>query len=198
MDKKLKEEIKNNAQFPYHRRSKQYQSIDEEGMPGIRDMNLRFSLMKLPDDMSGKSVLDIGCSLGRVCVKAHELGAARCVGLEYDKETHVVANKYMNELGYPVEILQFDVNDGLDALKELIGEEQFDYVFALSIINHVDSGSLWEIINYYTKDTLWFEHHARRSMDGTLKLLRRNTGFDNYEFLGYITDRGKRPNFKIT
>lgn len=199
MEQSLKNEIVREGQFPYKRRKHQYQSIEEEGMVGIRNMEHRYSILNLPTDFSNKTVLDLGCNLGMVCVVAKLRNARFCVGLDNNKNTIQVAIKYIKEKQYKnIELFTYDINQGLDKLISLIGPQKFDYVFALSILKHVNPISLFEIINFYTKDICWFEAHSKQNTTKIISILTKNLVFKKIETLGYTTDRGTRPNFKIT
>ena len=131
----LKEDIVKYGQFPYGRRKHQYQSIEDDDMIGIRNMAHRYEILKLPSFVD-KTVLDIGCSLGMVCVMASKMGAKRCVGIDNNEKTIEVARRYMCEKGYSkVELVFYDINRGIsEALVPSLGYPMYDYVFALSII----------------------------------------------------------------
>ena len=190
-------EIIKKGQFPYGRRKYQYQSIEEENMVGIRNMEHRYSVLDLPS-FEGKTVLDIGCSLGMVCVMASKSGAKKCVGIDNNIDTIEVAKKYVDMKGYRnINLLSYDIDKGVEGLMSLVGFESFDYVFALSILKHVKQKALFDIINFYTKEICWFEGHNRQETKKIKKLLEDNLNFKYIDFLGYTNDRGIRPNFKM-
>jgi len=60
-----------------------YQS--HEGMVGMSDSARKLERIALPNDLSGKSVLDIGCNEGLFCHWAKQRGAARVVGIDFDR-----------------------------------------------------------------------------------------------------------------
>jgi SAM-dependent methyltransferase len=174
----------------------------------------RYEIMRLDDhDFRNKSILDIGCSLGAVGAECINRGASKYIGLEYHAPAVEVASKFFKEkkISHIGEVLQFDVNDGLESCRELIGDYKYDYVFALSIIKHVDSGDLFNLINFYSDDVIFFEGHAdrryqwpeeqgwkKKGRDGwrsTLENLAPNK--QQITFLGDTTDFGERPVFLI-
>jgi SAM-dependent methyltransferase len=57
-----------------------YQSFDDE--KGDSSSAQKLACLKLPDDLSGKSVLDIGCNEGFFCREAIRRGAASVVGID--------------------------------------------------------------------------------------------------------------------
>ena len=198
MDESLKKEIIDNGQFPFHRRKCQYQSIEDESMPGIRDMLHRYEILSLPHSFQDKTVLDIGCNLGMICIMSKKKGARFCAGIDIQEEAITAANKYLDAKKYKdVQLMTYDINNGLEGVKPLLKENKFDYVFALSILKHVDQKALFDIINFYTKEICWFEGHNKQSKEKIQKILEDNIECKEIKFLGYTTDRGVRPNFII-
>ncbi len=189
-------------------KSRPYQSLDE--LKGDRDMERRYKVMQLPEDMTGKTVLDLGCNLGRVCLDSSRRGAARVVGVDFSPQMIDVAKKYAqfrhesyNEPTDKVEFYVVDLNKGLENLKQVIGDQKFDYVFCLSIWGVVDNEPLWDIVNHYTAETCWFEGHkigekyGDQTRDHIEKQLTAHLDGEQIEFLGYSKDDKKRANFKV-
>jgi len=198
MKDSFKQEIINEGQFPYKKRKYQYQSIEDEDMKGIRDMEHRYSIMRIPSSFKNKTVLDIGCNLGMVSMMASKKGAELCVGIDYKEETISVAKKYLNNKGLKnIKLITYDINNGVDNLISLIGPKKFDYVFALSIWKHVNKDNLYSIINYFCKEVCWFEGHNKQTEVFLKTELLKNLKFSKIDFLGYSIDRGKRPNFVL-
>jgi len=85
-----------------------------------------------PDDLRGKSVLDVGCSHGFFCFEAVKRGATRVVGLDVESET-VRKNRLL------AQALGMDVEFGvLDIEREQI-TERFDYVLCLNVLHHLSN-----------------------------------------------------------
>lgn len=61
-----------------------YQTHDLEH-PGMSDSTRKLTRLGLPNDLAGKSVLDIGCNEGFFCRIAKERGASRVVGIDFDR-----------------------------------------------------------------------------------------------------------------
>jgi SAM-dependent methyltransferase len=191
----MKKELIKNTHFGKAKKQP-YQTIGE--LHGSRDMEYRYEFMGLPESMEGKTVLDIGCNVGMICMEAKNRGASRVVGLDYDKKIITTAKKFFVENNCDVEFYNFNVNDGFDALQKLIGVDKFDYVFALAIWGTVKKPILWEMINYYCADTCWMEgHNKERGKEEEIRQeLEDNLIFSNLEFLGNTEDRGTRPTFR--
>lgn len=172
-----------------------YQQIDE--IKGTRKMAYRYEVMKLPESFEGKSVLDIGCNLGAVCIEAKRRGAGRVVGFDYKSNIVGTASEFAKSKKCDVSFFCHDINDGLQSLVDLMGYEKFDYVFALSMWKHIDKQKLCDIINYFCKESCWFEGHHKQ-LEGPLKKeLSKYLNFSKIEFLGICEDRGYRTNLII-
>ena len=196
----LKQKLKEKGQFPYGKRDRAYQSI--AGEPGIRDMNHRFKVMNFPKSFDGETVIDFGCSAGAICLEAKKRGAKRVVGLDYKSETIDVAKSLARELNLDIEFYTFNIDDGIHHLKQIIGEDKFDHVFALAIWAHCDENKLADMINHYTDKICWFEGHnaytygdTKSKMDTELEKL---LDLPYHEYLGETSDRSVRQNYKIS
>lgn len=83
-----------------------------------------------PEDLKGKSVLDLGCNNGFFCYEAARRGAARVVGLDVEPDM-IRKNRILADvLGLDVE---FNVID-LDRERLM---ESFDYVLCLNVLHHL-------------------------------------------------------------
>lgn len=85
----------------------------------------------LPEDVSGKSVLDVGCNAGFYAVELKRRGAARVVGVDSQRSLVRQAAFVRDALGLDIEYARASVYD-LDP-REL---GQFDVVLALGLIYH--------------------------------------------------------------
>lgn len=85
----------------------------------------------LPEDLSGKSVLDVGCNAGFYSVEAKRRGAARVLGVDAQRH-HVQQAKFVSRvLGLDIEFRRMSVYD-LDP--RVTGH--FDLTLALGLIYH--------------------------------------------------------------
>ena len=200
ISEELKQRLRDNGQFPYGKRDRAYQSID--GNPGIRDMQHRYEVIDFPKSFDGETVVDFGCSAGAICLEAKKRGAKRAIGLDYKDETVQVAKSLAKEMDLDVEFYTFNIDDGLDTLKSLIGEDKFDHVFALSIWAHCDENKLADMINFYTDKICWFEgHNATTYGDTKSKMdieLERLLDLPYHEYIGETNDRSVRQNYKLS
>jgi SAM-dependent methyltransferase len=93
------------------------------------DRSSTFELI-LPDDLTGKSVLDIGCSYGYFCLEAMRRGASRALGIDVDPDSIRMAKLIAECLNSSAEFRTLDID------VEDLGE-QFDYVLCLNVLHHV-------------------------------------------------------------
>lgn len=83
-----------------------------------------------PADLTGKSVLDVGCFYGFFLHDAIRRGAKRAVGIESDPERFRIASTLARLWDGKI-----DVHEGL--LEEVTLNEKFDLVLLLNVIHHV-------------------------------------------------------------
>lgn len=85
----------------------------------------------LPADMSGKSVLDIGCNAGFYSFEMKRRGASRVLGIDNDEAYLTQACFAADVLGHDVEFRKLDVWD--------IGSlgERFDLVIFMGVLYHL-------------------------------------------------------------
>jgi tRNA (mo5U34)-methyltransferase len=87
----------------------------------------------VPDDLRGKTVLDIGCNGGFYSFEMKRRGASRVLGVDHD-ETYLNQARFAREqLGLDVEFAQGDVYD----IDKLVLGEQFDYVIFMGVLYHL-------------------------------------------------------------
>lgn len=86
----------------------------------------------LPPDLSGLTVLDIGCNAGFYSFEMKRRGAARVLGLDHDPRYLAQACFARDQFGVDVEFRRLEVYE-LDDL----GAEQFDLVLFLGVFYHL-------------------------------------------------------------
>ena len=86
----------------------------------------------IPADLTGKSVLDIGCNAGFYCVEMKKRGAGRVLGIDADDRYLAQARLATEALGFPdVEFARLSVYD-VGALAE-----RFDVVIFMGVLYHL-------------------------------------------------------------
>lgn len=86
----------------------------------------------LPEDLSGLSVLDVGCNAGFYSVEAKRRGAARVLGIDAQRREVRQASFVARALGLPVEFRRMSV---YDLSPEAAGV--FDVTLALGLVYHL-------------------------------------------------------------
>ncbi|HVM38816.1 MAG TPA: TIGR04290 family methyltransferase [Sphingomicrobium sp.] len=97
--------------------------------PGVK---FRRFASHLPDDLSGKSVLDIGCNAGFYSIEMKRRGAARVLAIDSDERYLAQAQLASETLGFgDIEFGRLDVYD-VGALGE-----RFDLVIFMGVLYHL-------------------------------------------------------------
>jgi tRNA (mo5U34)-methyltransferase len=115
----------------------------------------------LPEDLSGKSVLDIGCNAGFYSMEMKRRGADRVLGLDHDDHYLAQARFAAETLGYDnIEFRNHSVYD--------VGSlgERFDVVIFMGVLYHLRHPllALDLIHEHVAKDILIFQSMQRGSM----------------------------------
>lgn len=85
----------------------------------------------VPDDLSGKSVLDIGCNGGFYSIEMKRRGAARVLGVDFDDDYLAQARFAAEVSGFDIEFRRLSVYD-VAALGE-----RFDVVLFMGVLYHL-------------------------------------------------------------
>ncbi|MFL6516054.1 MAG: TIGR04290 family methyltransferase [Chthoniobacterales bacterium] len=85
----------------------------------------------LPDDLRGKTVLDIGCNGGFYSIEMKRRGAARVLGIDFDERYLAQARFAADSLGVDIEFQQLSVYD-----VHHLGEK-FDIVLFMGVLYHL-------------------------------------------------------------
>jgi len=172
-------------------------SMDVESQ---RDVVSRVERMGLSDvDVEGKTVLDVGCSLGSFLQYAAEKRATRVIGIDKAMTARLAYVMAMWEGYYNVDVLpitlkkeQGDLNAA--TIKRKSHLEKFDVIFALSIDRQigVEDGQ-WLRSLGSDNCVLFVEGHVgqhKKTFEGRLK-----SSWPNVMYLKKTYDGGPRPLF---
>lgn len=115
----------------------------------------------LPDDLSGRSVLDIGCNGGFYAIEMKRRGAARVVAIDSDPDYLAQARFAAEVTGQEIEFRLLDVYD-VAALGE-----RFDIVLFLGVLYHLRHPLLaLDLIHAHAaRDLLVFQSMQRGAAD---------------------------------
>lgn len=113
----------------------------------------------LPADLSGRTVLDIGCNAGFHAIEMKRRGAARVVAIDEDDRYLAQAALACEVTGYEVELRQLSVYDVASL------NERFDVVLFMGVLYHLRHPllALDLIHEHVTRDLLVFQSLQRGS-----------------------------------
>lgn len=117
----------------------------------------------IPADLTGKSVLDIGCNAGFYSVEMKRRGASRVLGIDFDPGYLAQARFVAEVQDLDIEFLQLGVYD-IASLRE-----QFDIVLFMGVLYHLRHPllALDLIYEHAARDLLVFQSMQRGSKEVT-------------------------------
>ena len=115
----------------------------------------------IPADLSGKTVLDIGCNAGFYSIEMKRRGAERVVGIDSDPAYLAQARFAAEVTGTDIEFRELDVYD----VEEL--HEEFDVVLFMGVLYHLRHPllALDRLQDFVVKDLLVFQSLQRGSRE---------------------------------
>ncbi len=136
----------------------------------------------IPQDLRGKTVLDIGCNAGFYSIEMKRRGAARVLGVDFDDQYLAQARFAAEALGIDIEFRQLSVYDVAQ-----LGEK-FDLVIFMGVLYHLRHPllALDLIREHVTKELFLFQSMQR----GSHELM---TIEEDYDF--WKKDIFERPEF---
>jgi tRNA (mo5U34)-methyltransferase len=129
----------------------------------------------IPEDLSGKSVLDVGCNAGFYSIEMKRRGADRVVGIDFDDHYLAQARFAAEMSGLDIELRKMTVYD-VAALKE-----KFDIVLFLGVLYHLRHPllALDLLHDHVCRDLLVFQSMMRGAAE--MPQLKDNYPFWNKE-----------------
>lgn len=113
----------------------------------------------IPENLEGKTVLDIGCNAGFYAIEMKKRGAERVLGIDSDE-------KYLAQARYAASTLGFDIEFRNMSVYEVgsLGEK-FDVVIFMGVLYHLRHPllALDLLYEHVVKDTLIFQSMQRGS-----------------------------------
>jgi SAM-dependent methyltransferase len=124
-----------------HKRHDYYQVFgdNEREIPG--SSSAKWRALHLPDDLTGKSIIDIGCAEGFFCLESAKRGAGMVVGVDVRLSTLIcailLASKHKVSIRYH-----------LAAFPDFRVRQKYDYVLCLSVLHHLlSTKDIWKVIS---------------------------------------------------
>lgn len=130
----------------------------------------------LPDDLTGRTVLDIGCNAGFYAIEMKRRGAARVVGIDEDERYLAQARLAFEVTGCEVELRRLSVYDVAS-----LGE-RFDIVLFMGVLYHLRHPLLaLDLIHaHVSRDMMVFQSLQRGS--AAVAELREDYDFEEVDF----------------
>src|SRR5918994_4402373 len=86
---------------------------------------------RLPADLTGKSVLDIGCNAGFYSIEMKRRGAARVLGIDFDE-------RYLEQARFAAEVKGQDIEFRMLSVYDVAAlGERFDVVLFMGVLYHL-------------------------------------------------------------
>jgi tRNA (mo5U34)-methyltransferase len=138
----------------------------------------------IPRDLTGKTVLDIGCNAGFYSIEMKRRGAARVVGIDVDEDYLAQARFAAEVSGVAIEFRKLTIYQ----IAEL--REQFDVVLFMGVLYHLRHPllALDLLHDHVVKDMLVFQSMLRGSSE--IQPLERDYPF-------WETDIFNRPGYPV-
>lgn len=106
-----------------------YQSFDDR--PGGSKSKDKLAKLRLPADLTGKRVLDLGCNEGFFAIEAKRRGAAYVLGIDRSQKAIEAARERAQQQKLDVEFVACDFMKG--------GDGKFDIILLLSALHYADN-----------------------------------------------------------
>lgn len=129
----------------------------------------------LPADLSGRSVLDIGCNAGFYAIEMKKRGAERVVGIDTDEA-------YLAQARFAAEVKGLDIEFRLLSVYDVAAlGETFDLVIFMGVFYHLRHPllALDLIHRHAARDLLLFQSMQRGSPE--IEAVGRDYGFEQWE-----------------
>lgn len=105
--------------------------------PGVEDTPHQLELLQIPSDLTGRRVLDIGCSDGFYAFTCEERGAAEVVAIDDESSTHHEHNGFRVAAELRDSAARYLLRDVEDLDPEVDGE--FDVVLFINVLYHLQN-----------------------------------------------------------
>ena len=118
-----------------------YQVFGGDSVAGKQGGSSRkWQALGLPEDLNGKSLVDIGCSEGFFCLEAAKHGAAQVLGIDVGLGALLCARLLTREQ-------RTTIHYRLAVFPQGMPHKTFDYVLCLSVLHHlVSTKNIWRIL----------------------------------------------------
>jgi cyclopropane fatty-acyl-phospholipid synthase-like methyltransferase len=140
-----------------HKRHAYYQVFTNDKTETRGTSSAKWEALHMPADLTGKSVIDIGCSEGFFCLEAAKRGATMVLGVDARLTSLICARllALKHRAGIKFSMAVFPC---------VRVRRRFDYVLCLSVLHHlVSTKDIWKIVSdkKYAKDRYKLQQYLR-------------------------------------
>ena len=147
--------------------------------PGVK---FRRFAAALPRDLSGQSVLDIGCNAGFYSIEMKRRGARRVLGIDFDE-------RYLAQARFAAEVCEVDIEFRQISVYDLaLLRERFDVVLFMGVLYHLRHPLLaLDLIHEHVTRNLMVFQSMQRGEDSIADVAANYDFFDtsHFEQTGY-------------
>lgn len=124
------------------RKHRPYQVQGEEANADSQGISWKkWRVLDIPENLAGKSLLDVGCAEGLFCLESARRGASRVVGIDA-RFTALLSGTFQAKQE------RLAVAFRIGVFPQLGLRDRFDYVLCLSVLHHlVSSKDIWKVLN---------------------------------------------------
>ena len=172
---------------------KPYQDIPTLGLEGHRNNSkMRANRIMELVDVTGKTLLDLGCNVGSISGELARNGA-KVTGIDHDADSIAVAASLYQDITFKVATIDLDFIKNLPRFNIIVWTSQFNWLAKQKGLDHA-LDCLWEIGKHC--DTLVFETAGKGdgsapldiAQEGIFELLAKNSIFREIRNTGQWND----------
>lgn len=165
-----------------------------DDMEAVRDTRRRFSDFGVPENLTGKTVIDVGSNVGAMIFEAARRGAT-VTGVEYRDDRVSLCRMIAAKFGFQADFHQCDLNALLDegaqvGARPWLREQGYDVVICSSVDEYIrDLDAFYALLYGLCDGVIYFETNVQSRRTGpqqeaiTVSMLNI-AGFKNVEYLG--------------
>ncbi len=133
--------VPSRVRAPFVRRRSYYQVFGDTDNGDHQGLSIRkWEAMRMPSDLTRKSVIDIGCAEGFFCQEVAKRGAAPVVGVDSSVGRLMYARSVALKEG-------LNIRYRMGVFPDLGIRDTFDYVLCLSVLHHcLSKKDVWKVL----------------------------------------------------
>lgn len=157
-----------------------------DDMPAVRDTKQRFSDYGVPEDLAGKTVLDLGCNVGATAFEFARRGA-RVTGVEFRDDRVDLCRAIASHYNFEADFHQADFNAlENEDLTSRPWWREYDIVWCSSVDEYISNlPFFYGMVFRLCGSQLYFESNLQiKDSDILVESFLEDAGFNNVKFVG--------------